>query len=469
MPVRRVQSHPEVENNRGKLALQRGPMVYAAEAVDHGGRVFDLALPQDTELTADYRDDLLGGVVALAGTARRGGREVAVPRDSLFQLGEPWPGRDGGVDSLRAPADEPLKRYAVRSRSPRRTGPRICRIGCFRVAPAEDRDGASASASRDLRPVDPARRVPADERSRPAGRCPRSRARMRSSSRATGASAHPRRGALETIAAREEVKERPRAKMLVYRMGCRVASRDTSPRASTLVAESDVSPIALEKIDSANRVRETMEVLLLELGGSEVREIPVEIGPGKFSEHSISHESAHPHRAVVRSRDFVRDSGVDTPERELLGNRRRSRGSPPADRGGREGDFARRRRGHLIHDAAGGADDSSSRPSGKGGPPPGARVRDRRRRRRPSSSPLRAPRRMRPLCPRARSIRYRMRAPSAKDRAFLAGENHESPRDIGRPAAVEVRVARLRRIVRSSAKATVRLADLARGPGAFDG
>ncbi|HJS74934.1 MAG TPA: glycoside hydrolase family 127 protein, partial [Vicinamibacteria bacterium] len=76
MPVRRVQSHPSVEPNRGRLALQRGPLVYAAEAVDHGGSVLDLALPEDAELTEAYREDLLGGIVTLTGSARRGASEV---------------------------------------------------------------------------------------------------------------------------------------------------------------------------------------------------------------------------------------------------------------------------------------------------------------------------------------------------------------------------------------------------------
>ncbi len=103
MPVRRVQSHPEVENNRGKLALQRGPIVYAAEAVDNGGRVLDLVLPQDAELTADYRDDLLGGVVALAGTARRGGSDVAFLAIPYFS----WANRGPGEMTVWIPSELP--------------------------------------------------------------------------------------------------------------------------------------------------------------------------------------------------------------------------------------------------------------------------------------------------------------------------------------------------------------------------
>ena len=74
MPIRRVLSHPNIETNAGKVALQRGPIVYCLEGPDNEGEVFDLVVPDDAELTAQFEDDLLGGVVTiagLAGTARR--------------------------------------------------------------------------------------------------------------------------------------------------------------------------------------------------------------------------------------------------------------------------------------------------------------------------------------------------------------------------------------------------------------
>jgi len=74
MPVRRVISHAKVTSNKGKVALQRGPVVYCLEGVDNDGKVLDLVIPDDAELTARPRGDLLGGVVTIAGqalTARR--------------------------------------------------------------------------------------------------------------------------------------------------------------------------------------------------------------------------------------------------------------------------------------------------------------------------------------------------------------------------------------------------------------
>ncbi|MCA8960813.1 MAG: glycoside hydrolase family 127 protein, partial [Planctomycetes bacterium] len=68
MPVRRVRSHPNVEANRGRVALERGPLVYCVEAIDHGGRVAQLSLPEGASIVAERRPDLLGGIVALTTT-----------------------------------------------------------------------------------------------------------------------------------------------------------------------------------------------------------------------------------------------------------------------------------------------------------------------------------------------------------------------------------------------------------------
>ena len=69
MPVRRVESHPEVKENTGKIALIRGPMVYCAEWPDNSGYVSNLVLPDDTLLSTEHRDDLLNGVTVIKGQA----------------------------------------------------------------------------------------------------------------------------------------------------------------------------------------------------------------------------------------------------------------------------------------------------------------------------------------------------------------------------------------------------------------
>jgi DUF1680 family protein len=69
MPVRRVLSHEKVAADAGRVALERGPVVYCAEAVDNGGRAFNLVLPDGAKLEARERPDLLGGVTVVTGRA----------------------------------------------------------------------------------------------------------------------------------------------------------------------------------------------------------------------------------------------------------------------------------------------------------------------------------------------------------------------------------------------------------------
>ena len=52
MPVRRVLANDKVTENAGKAAIQRGPILYALEAIDNGGSVKDITLPLDASLTA---------------------------------------------------------------------------------------------------------------------------------------------------------------------------------------------------------------------------------------------------------------------------------------------------------------------------------------------------------------------------------------------------------------------------------
>lgn len=71
MPVRRVVAASAVDDDAGRVALQRGPLVYAAEAADNDGAVLDLRLPPGARFDAEWRDDLLGGVMTAVGPAER--------------------------------------------------------------------------------------------------------------------------------------------------------------------------------------------------------------------------------------------------------------------------------------------------------------------------------------------------------------------------------------------------------------
>lgn len=69
MAVRRVVAHPAVKADAGRVAVERGPLVYAAEWPDHNGRVTNLVLDDRTALATQARPDLFDRVTTITGTA----------------------------------------------------------------------------------------------------------------------------------------------------------------------------------------------------------------------------------------------------------------------------------------------------------------------------------------------------------------------------------------------------------------
>jgi len=69
MPVRRVLADQNVEADRGRVAIERGPIVYCAEWPDNGGHVHNLVLPDNAKLTLEGRKNLLGLVTVVRGKA----------------------------------------------------------------------------------------------------------------------------------------------------------------------------------------------------------------------------------------------------------------------------------------------------------------------------------------------------------------------------------------------------------------
>jgi DUF1680 family protein len=68
MPAERVWAHPGVADDRGRVALQRGPLVYCVEAADTP-EIASLALPRNARLS-DVRMDLFGGMVGIRAEAQ---------------------------------------------------------------------------------------------------------------------------------------------------------------------------------------------------------------------------------------------------------------------------------------------------------------------------------------------------------------------------------------------------------------
>lgn len=75
MQVDRLYAHPAASEDAGRVALQRGPVVYCVEETDIGGEPQRLRLPADAEITARFDADLLGGAVVLEGQALEAGSE----------------------------------------------------------------------------------------------------------------------------------------------------------------------------------------------------------------------------------------------------------------------------------------------------------------------------------------------------------------------------------------------------------
>jgi len=86
MPIRRVLCHEGIKENQGKVALERGPIVYCAEGTDNEGRIGDLILPDDTELHTEYRQDLLNGINVIRGMAKTSQSDPVTNTENHTQL-----------------------------------------------------------------------------------------------------------------------------------------------------------------------------------------------------------------------------------------------------------------------------------------------------------------------------------------------------------------------------------------------
>jgi uncharacterized protein len=87
MQVERVHAHPNVRQAAGRVALQRGPVVYCVEQVDQTNPLDHLRLPRSERLVASLDPDLLGGVVTIHGEAAA--VDQSVWGDALYQSAVP--------------------------------------------------------------------------------------------------------------------------------------------------------------------------------------------------------------------------------------------------------------------------------------------------------------------------------------------------------------------------------------------
>jgi uncharacterized protein len=83
MPVRHVKASDKVAADRGRMAIQRGPVVYCFEGDDNDDRARALTLSRNDSFSGEYRPNLLHGVTLLKG------RTKAIPYFA-------WDNRDDG-------------------------------------------------------------------------------------------------------------------------------------------------------------------------------------------------------------------------------------------------------------------------------------------------------------------------------------------------------------------------------------
>ncbi|HMX80635.1 MAG TPA: glycoside hydrolase family 127 protein, partial [Ferruginibacter sp.] len=68
MEVRKVVADAQIKNNIGKVALQRGPVMYCAEWADNQGKASNIIVPANTGFSAAFKPELLNGVETIRAT-----------------------------------------------------------------------------------------------------------------------------------------------------------------------------------------------------------------------------------------------------------------------------------------------------------------------------------------------------------------------------------------------------------------
>jgi DUF1680 family protein len=106
MPVERIEAHPRVEADRGRVALQRGPIVYCLEGVDNPNGVRGAVLAREPKFRCEHRANLLGGLTAIHAVDRDGRGLTAIPYYA-------WDHREAGPMAVWLHQDGKNRRPAV--------------------------------------------------------------------------------------------------------------------------------------------------------------------------------------------------------------------------------------------------------------------------------------------------------------------------------------------------------------------
>ena len=91
MPVHKVMAMDSVKDDIGKIAMQRGPLVYCAEWADNNNRTGNLILPENALFTTRYEPGMLNGIVTLQTDGQRvavdpAGLQVTTHKDHIVAI-----------------------------------------------------------------------------------------------------------------------------------------------------------------------------------------------------------------------------------------------------------------------------------------------------------------------------------------------------------------------------------------------
>lgn len=109
MKPMRIKADERIEDNRGRVALRYGPLIYSIESVDQD---INKVLGPDAALTTEWKPDLLNGVMVIKGTFTDGSDMMAVPNYARNnrQEQEASEGQFGGPGAVGSGDDEQRSR-----------------------------------------------------------------------------------------------------------------------------------------------------------------------------------------------------------------------------------------------------------------------------------------------------------------------------------------------------------------------
>jgi DUF1680 family protein len=83
MQIQRIEANPQVTQDRSKVALRRGPLIYCLEQTDLPRDLDEIVLPLSAKLESHFDPQLLNGVVVITGEAKSAGSQLW--KDQLYR------------------------------------------------------------------------------------------------------------------------------------------------------------------------------------------------------------------------------------------------------------------------------------------------------------------------------------------------------------------------------------------------